>query len=501
MDPVLAASAALGLCLGLLLGWVAARTAARRELADAASSHQGALSAQQTLFAETARRLGDTQEELQRTREDLQQARTGAGAVREDNARLRAELDHQRAIVPEKVALLEKARDQFKDTFNALAAEVLRGTNAEFIKLAQEKLGNVQKEASADLGRRQLALDELVRPIREALAGVDKKLGDVERSRIQNSAELQTMLQTLGQSQVQLRAETEQLVRALRTPSIRGRWGEIQLRRVVEMAGLVQQVDFEEQPTATSENGRLRPDLVVRLPAGRQVVVDAKVPLDAYLNALDVQEGAAREACFADHARQVRNHITKLAAKSYWEQFQPSPEFVVMFLGAEAIYHAALQHDPDLVEFAAKSRVLIAGPMNLIGLLLVVSQGWRHERIAQNADEISRLGKELYERVGKMTDHLDTVRTRLDSTVRAFNDTVGSYETRVLVTARRFKELGTTPASDIAPLQGIDTVPRVLQSANLLGLPDDAIVDGETIDRESSDDGSEYADHEGDIDR
>ncbi|MGE0041558.1 MAG: DNA recombination protein RmuC, partial [Vicinamibacterales bacterium] len=266
-----------------------------------------------------------------------------------------------------------------------------------------------------------------------------------------------------------------------RTPAVRGRWGEIQLRRVVELAGLIERVDFEEQPTVAAEGGRLRPDLVVRLPGGRQVVVDAKVPLDAYLNAMDAADDAARAARLGDHARQVRDHVTKLGAKAYWEQFQPSPEFVVMFLGAEAIYHAALQEDPDLLEFAARNRVLLAGPMSLIGMLLVVAKGWRHERIAENAEEISRLGRELYDRVGKMTEHLDTLRQRIDGTVRAFNETVGSYETRVLVTARRFKDLGATTGGDIPALGSVDTVPRVLQSANLLGLPDD-VVDAEPLD-------------------
>ncbi|MGE3277546.1 MAG: DNA recombination protein RmuC [Vicinamibacterales bacterium] len=488
MDLLLAASAALGLAFGLLLGWFLARGTGRRELAEAQAAHQGALNAQQTLFAETARRLGDTQEDLQLVRTQLDEARQDAGAVREENARLTAEIAHQRAVVPEKVALLDKARDQLRDTFNALAAEVLRGANTEFVKLAQERLGTVQREATADLGRRQQAIDELVKPIREALSSVDRKLGEVERDRLQSNAELATVLKALGQSQAQLRTETQQLVRALRAPAIRGRWGEIQLRRVVELAGLLESVDFDEQPSATTESGRLRPDMAVKLPGGRQVVVDAKVPLEAYLNAIDAQEDAARATFLADHARQVRDHVTRLAAKAYWEQFTPSPEFVLMFIGSEGIYHAALQADPELVEYAARQKVLIAGPMSLIGILYAIAQGWRHENIAANAEEISKLGRELHDRVGKMTEHLDTLRQRLDGTVRAFNDTVGSYENRVLVSARRFKDLGATTGGDIGSVNTVDTVPRVLQSANLLGLPDSAIVEGETLDQPDTED-------------
>ncbi len=471
----------LALTLGLLAGWLVSRLAGRRHLVDNASLHRSAIGAQQTLFAETAKRLGEVQEELRRTRGDLDMSRTESVRLREENMRFRTELTHQKAAVPEKLALLSQAQEQLKNAFDALAAQALRLTTDEFLKLAGEKLSNVQKDALGEIHKRQQAFDDLIKPIRDALTQVDQKLGEAEKNRVDTSSALSTLLREVGLQQDRLRGETENLVKALRTPVVRGRWGEVQLRRVVEMAGLLEQCDFEEQPTALTENGRQRPDMVVRLPGSRTIVVDAKVPLEAYLSALEAPNDEARRARLADHARQVKDHVSRLGAKAYWEQFQPSPEFVVMFLGAEAIYHAALQEDPSLVESAARHRVLLAGPMSLIGLLFVVAQGWRHEQMAQNAQEISRLGKDLYERVAKMTEHLDTLRTRLDSTVRAFNETVGSYETRVLVTARKFKALGATTADEIEPLQAIDSVPRVLQSANLLGLPDEAIVDGETV--------------------
>jgi DNA recombination protein RmuC len=401
-------------------------------------------------------------------------------AVREDNARLRAELAHQQKVIPEKIALLEKAEGQLRESFEALANAALRNSTEEFLKLADQKLGNVQKDAVNEIGRRQQAFDELIKPIRDTLTQVDQKLGESEKGRIQSSTVISTLLRDIHQQQERMRAETQNLVRALRTPSVRGRWGEMQLRRVVELAGMLDHCDFDEQPTLIGDLGRQRPDLIVKLPGGRTIVVDAKVPLEAYLDAQDAPEEPVRAQRMADHARQVREHIAKLGSKSYWEQVQPSPEFAVMFLPGEAFFQSALQHDQQLIDYGVRARVFPASPLTLIALLQVVAQGWREERLARNAAEIQALGKELYARVAKMTEYMDTLRTRLDSTVRAFNETVGSYETRVLVTARKFKELGATSENEIEPLQAIDTVPRILQSANLLGLPED-IIDGEAV--------------------
>lgn len=477
---------AAGLAAGALLAWLAARALMRREIADLSAAHQGAVSSANALFQETARRLGEVQEELAHTREEREHARGEAAYLREQHARLSAELDHLRAAVPAQLALLEKAQQQLKDTFSALAAAALRQTNEEFLKLAQERLTGLQTQAVTDLARRQQALDELVRPLRDTLANVDRKLGEVEQNRVQTSAELQTLLKAVGQSQQQLRQETQQLVRALRAPAVRGRWGELQLRRVVELAGMLDHCDFVEQPGADGEAGRLRPDLVVTLPGRRTIVVDAKVPLEAYLNAQEAPDEAARQQALEAHARQVREHMQRLSGKAYWEQFRPSPEFVVMFLPGESFFQAALQHDASLIEFGVSRRVFPASPITLIALLRAVAHGWREEQLAANAEQISALGRELYDRVSKMTEHLDTLRARLDGAVRAFNDTVGSYETRVLVTARRFKELGAAAGRDVEPLQAIDTIPRPLQSASLLGLPDDApVVEGEAVEKDA----------------
>ena len=403
----------------------------------------------------------------------LSRGSRSAIALREDNARLRAELAHQQRAVPEQLALLDRARDELKTTFDAIAAAHLRTTTDEFLKLADQRFGHAQKDAIGDMDKRRQAIDDLITPIRDTLAKVDLKLGESDRDRLQTRTELTSMLRGLNQQQERLREETANLVRALRTPNVRGRWGEVQLRRVIELAGMLDHCDFDEQPSLIGEFGRQRPDVIVKLPGNRTIVVDAKVPLEAYLSAHETEDETLRKRRLGDHARQLRDHMTKLGAKSYWEQVQPSPEFVVMFLPGESFFQSALQHDPILMEYGVRTQVFPASPITLIALLQVVAQGWRHERLAHNAEEIQLLGKDLYTRVSKMTDYLDTLRMRLDSTVKAFNEVVGSYETRVLVTARKFKELGAAAGNDIEPPQSIDTAPRILHSANLLGLPDD----------------------------
>jgi DNA recombination protein RmuC len=275
---------------------------------------------------------------------------TGAAiTIREDNARLRAELAHQKQVVPEQLALLEQAQTDLKASFDALAATALRTTTDEFLKLAEQRFGHAQKETLGDIERRRQAIDELIAPIRDTLAKVDVKIGESDRERVHTRAELTALLKGVSQQQDRLREETANLVRALRTPNVRGRWGEVQLRRVIELAGMLDHCDFDEQPSLIGEFGRQRPDVIVKLPGNRTIVVDAKVPLEAYLAAHDTQDEALRTRRLGDHARQLRDHMTKLGAKSYWEQVQPSPEFVVMFLPGESFFQSALQHDTALM--------------------------------------------------------------------------------------------------------------------------------------------------------
>lgn len=460
MDTVVLLALLTGLAAGALAAWVLARGQFRRELAESISTHQATVGAAQALFHQTTRRLGEVQTELTRSRDDLDRARAEGGAVREELARVTAELAHQREIVPQQLGLLSQAQDQLRDSFQTLAGAALKSSNDEFLKLAHERLSVVEKSAVHEIAKKQQAFDELVSPIRDVLQQVDAKLGEVEKNRIETGAEISALLEAIGRSQTQLRAETTNLVRALRTPTVRGRWGEMQLRRVVEMAGMLEYCDFDEQSTTATETGRIRPDLLVRLPGGRTVVVDAKAPLEAYLDAQDAHDDATREQKLADHARQVRDHMTKLGAKSYWDQFQPSPEFAVMFLPGEAIFQAALQQDARLIEFGVGAQVFPASPLTLIALLRAVAHGWRQERLTRNAEQVSRLGKELYDRVRHLTDRMETLRGRLDGTVRAFNETVATYEGRVLVTARKFRDLGAATGDELGVITEVDATPR-----------------------------------------
>ena len=393
-------------------------------------------------------------------------------AGRGTTARLEERAAAERRAGEEKLALLEQAESKLRDAFAALSAEALRRNNQSFLDLARTRLGEFQQSASSELEQRQKAVGDLVRPIQEALARVDGKLGEVEKDRIASYAALVEQVRAMARTQEALQAETGNLVKALRAPQVRGRWGEIQLKRVVEMAGMLDYCDFEEQASVETADGRLRPDLIVRLPGGKTVVVDAKAPLAAYLDAIDGKgDDDVREALLRDHARQVREHMVDLGGKAYWNQFQPAPDFVVMFLPGEAFFSAACQHDPSLIEFGVSRQVIPASPTTLISLLRAIAYGWRQERIAQNAQEISELGRELYERIATMAEHFDGLGRALERSVETYNRAVGSLESRVLVSARRFRELGVA-GEELPASPSIERAVRGVVAVEMTSLPE-----------------------------
>ena len=328
------------------------------------------------------------------------------------------------------------------ESFRSLSSEALQANNQMFLDLADTALA-----------KRQMAIDELVRPLKESLGKVDTKMQELETARVSAYTMLTSQLQSLG-------TETTNLVKALRTPHTRGQWGEMQLRRAVEMAGMVDYCDFRVQQTLYGEDSRLRPDMVVMLPNGRKLVVDSKAPLAAYLDGIEASDDAVRAARMKQHAAQVRSHVDKLAQKSYWAQFDTMPEFVIAFLPGESFFSAALQHDPSLIEFGAEQKVLLATPTTLIALLKAIAYGWRQEQIAQNAVEISRIGRELYERLSKLAENFANVGTHLDRATKAYNEAAGTFEKRVLVSARRMKEKGVTVAEDIPEVTHLERLSK-----------------------------------------
>ena len=383
-----------------------------------------------------------------------------------------------RAHYVSRVTALEEARASLGSTLKALAADALAMNNQSFVDLAKAQLEQLQQQTTQELEQRKQAVEHLVTPIAESLQKVDGKLQQLEVARTRAYSELSVQVRQLAETQTQLRSETGNLVSALRDrPNVRGRWGEIQLRRVVEMAGMVEHCDFETQPHVATEDGRLRPDLVVKLPGSKTVVVDSKFAGQAYLESLSARDDEERVAKLRDHARQVRDHIAKLSGKSYWAQFSAAPEFVVLFIPGEPFLSAALEQDPSLIEEGVNQQVILATPTTLIALLRAVAYGWRQETIAESAKALSDLGRELYGRLSTLTEHFAKVGRGLDTAVRSYNEAVGSLETRVLPSARKFREHGVSPAAELAELGGVERTVRPVTAPELA--PGDATRDAD----------------------
>ena len=389
-----------------------------------------------------------------------------AAQLREQVAGLNAQLEQERRSGDERRQLMVAAEKQLADAFNALSAQALARNNQAFLDLATQNLSRFQEAAKGDLAERQLAVEGLVKPLSEELAKLAGQTQALEKARAESYGQLSEQVRNLFGAQQELKQETGRLVSALRRPEVRGRWGEVQLKRVVEMAGMLDHCDFFEQET--SGDGR-RPDMLVRLPGGKTVVLDSKAPVTAYLEAVEAEHEDARGRALTRFVQHVRTHIQQLAAKSYWDQFEQSPEFVVMFLPGEAFFSAALQQDPELIEYASAQKVILATPTTLLALLKAVYYGWRQEALADNARQVSELGALLYERLAKLGEHWNSVGKNLGQAVKAYNDATGSLETRVMVTARKFEELQVVSLGKSLPdCLTVDQATRAVQAPELV---------------------------------
>lgn len=458
-----------GLLISTALAYVFA--AERRKSAQAKSQADEALfrerlTGKEAVITDLTKRHDTLVQQLHAAQSDAELQAESLAASRERIAALETRLTELSRHAKTQADLISRSRTELTDTFKALAADIMRNNNQAFLSLANESFATLQRQAEHEQDKRNQSIHALFKPVQETLAKVDQQIRQVEKDRIETASTLNEQLKQLTGAQLRLQSETATLNQALRNPTVRGRWGEIQLKRVVELAGMQEYCDFFKQQTVTGDNGgKLRPDLLIRLPNNKEIVVDSKTVLSAYLEAQETADQDTRLIKLKQHARHVRTHISQLAAKSYWEQFQESPEFVVLFLPGENFFSAALEHDPALIEYGVDQRVIMATPTTLIALLRAVSYGWRQEQLTQNAQMIGELGKTMHSRLGVLTSHFIEIQKGLDKTVQAYNNAVGSFETRVMVTARKFTELDPLLTANGASPPMLDRAPRPPQTS------------------------------------
>ena len=438
---------AIGAIFAALVTWLALRTQN--------ATLQERLTARANKIAELELRATEAEAGLALVRSEFAQAQKSL-------VEIDTRLVEERKAAEAKQALLIQSRDELKNQFAALSQDALKSNNAAFLTLAQTTLEKFQEGARGDLAKRQTEIDNLVKPVKQTLEKFDQKIGEIEKSRVEAYSGLTAQVRGLAETQVTLQREASALVKALGTPRVRGRWGELQLRRVVELAGMLEHCDFQEQQQVATEDGALRPDVVVRLPGGKSLVIDAKTPMEAYLKALEAPSEPERRALLAEHARNIREHMKLLGMKSYWKQFQPAPEFVVLFVPGESFFSAALEFEPDLIDRQIdENHVIPASPTTLIALLRAAAYGWRQESLAENAQKISELGRLLYDRIGVMTEHFGRLGSSLKGAVDNYNKALGSLESRVLVSSRELRHLKVTDAAtEIESPAPIDASPR-----------------------------------------
>lgn len=437
----------IGLLFGAVIGWLFARMRLTKQMIEI----QGKAQAAESTIFELRQQIEKKDSELARSYSELETERT---------ARVTAEtrLEEAKKGLDEQKKLLNEATQRLKDTFNALSADALKSNNQLFLELARKTLENLLIEAKGDLGKRQEAIDGMIKPLKEALEQFQIRIRDIESAREQAYGGLRRHLEDLTRTHERLQKETTNLVTALKAPQVRGRWGEITLRRVVEVAGMSRYCDFEEQPSVGTEEGRRRPDLIVKLPGDRTVVVDAKVPLKAYMDATESQDENNRQKALLRHAHAVKSHMQLLGSKAYWNQFSPSPDFVVLFLPGESFFSAALEQDRSLIEDGISRRVILATPTTLIALLRTVAYSWQQQQVAENARRIWEAGTELFDRVYKFSEHLSKMRDGLNKATESYNAAIGSWASRVVPSARKLKELGaTSQEKEIVEIEPIET--------------------------------------------
>ena len=384
--------------------------------------------------------------------------------LHEDKARLQAQLDGERKAAMAKLRSFEQAREQFQQTFKALAGDALKSNSSEFLKLAEANLKHFQTHAQGDLSQRQKAVENLVRPIQQALEKTEKQVREMERERQQAFGSLDQHLKTMTESHHLLQGETRNLVQALRRPEVRGQWGELTLKRLAELAGMAEHIDFVQQESIQTEAGLLRPDMIVRMSDDREIVIDAKTSLDAYLSAIEARDDQQRDHHLERHARKVRERVRELASKNYWQQLPKSPEFVVLFIPGDQFLSSALNTDPQILEDALADKIILATPTSLVALLRTLAYGWRQKVLAENAEQIRKIGEDFYDRLIRFSDHLGKVGRNLNSSVEAYNKAVGSFDSRVLPGVRRFTELGIRSKKEIEELSQIERLPRSVET-------------------------------------